>query len=99
MQSFDMIMSNEEYLMVKQEYEVASERQNKLDYRIRKALSENIATKFFCCCLKVKEQVDIPWEDMTVLQRKFRVKRLWIKARLVYHFIRMKQSANEGLNH
>lgn len=32
-------------------------------------------------------------------QRKFRVKRLWIKARLVYHFIRMKQSANEGLNH
>ena len=61
MQSFDMIMSNEEYMMVKQEYELAKERQNKLDYRIRKALSENIVTKFFCCCLKVKEQVDIPW--------------------------------------
>jgi len=56
-----MIMSNEEYMMVKQEYELAKERQNKLDYRIRKALSENIVTKFFCCCLKVKEQVDIPW--------------------------------------
>ena len=66
---------------------------------MRKALSENIITKYFCCCLRVKDQVDIPWEDMTVPQRKFRVKRLWIKARLVYHFIRMKQSANEGLNH
>jgi hypothetical protein len=99
MQSYDMIMSNEEYQMVKDEYLLANEMQMKLDYRVRKALSENIITKYFCCCLRVKDQVDIPWEDMTVPQRKFRVKRLWIKARLVYHFIRMKQSANEGLNH
>ena len=52
--------------MVKDEYLLASEKQAKLDYRVRKALSENLITKYFCCCLRVKDQVDIPWEDMTV---------------------------------
>jgi hypothetical protein len=38
--------------------------------------------------------VNIAWEDMTQKQRAYRVKKLWIKARLVSHFIRMKLSSN-----
>jgi hypothetical protein len=33
---------------------------------------------------------------MTPQQKKYHTRKLWIKARLVYHFIRMKQSASEG---
>jgi len=33
---------------------------------------------------------------MTPIQRKYRIKRLWTKARLVYHFVRMKQSASDS---
>jgi len=36
-----------------------------MNYRIRKALSESLITKYICCCLKVKDQVNIPWEEMT----------------------------------
>ena len=35
---------------------------------------------------------------MTQKQKAYRVKVLWIKARLVFHFIRMKQSANSDTN-
>ena len=64
------------------------------DYVIKKNLSENILTKYFCCCMKQEDNVNIPWENMSQKQRAYRVKVLWIKARLVFHFIRMKQSAN-----
>lgn len=59
-----------------------------------KFLSENFITKYVFCCLKQEDNVNIPWENMTQKQRAYRVKVLWIKARLVSHFIRMKQSAN-----
>ena len=83
-------MTNKEFINVKEEYKQAEEAQNKIKYKVMKFLSENILFKWLCCCLKVKDEVNIPWEEMTVPQRKYRVKRLWIKARLVYHFIRMK---------
>jgi len=28
-------------------------------------LSENFVTKYFFCCLKVKDQVNLQWEEMT----------------------------------
>mmetsp|Transcript_21052 Transcript_21052/g.32583 ORF Transcript_21052/g.32583 Transcript_21052/m.32583 type:complete len:181 (-) Transcript_21052:2154-2696(-) len=33
---------------------------------------------------------------MDKVERQYRIKRLWIKARLVYHFVRLKQSTNES---
>mmetsp|Transcript_24655 Transcript_24655/g.38335 ORF Transcript_24655/g.38335 Transcript_24655/m.38335 type:complete len:195 (+) Transcript_24655:1068-1652(+) len=39
-----------------------------------------------------KSSLDTPFHEMTNIQKKYRIKRLWIKARLVYHFIRMKQA-------
>ena len=96
--SIEVIMSDKEYQNVKSEYEQARKDQSRIGYKIRKCLSQSILGKFFCCCLKVKNRVDIPWDQMTPAQKKFRIKRLWIKARLVYHFIRMKQSATDGRN-
>ena len=89
-------MSREEYNEVKQEYKELQEEQNKISYRTKKALSENIFTKYFCCCLQVKDRVNLSWDEMNYKQKKFHTRKLWIKGRLVYHFIRMKQSASEG---
>jgi hypothetical protein len=51
MESFDLIMSNKEYIMVRDDYEVASQNQSKIEYKIRRFLSENVLTKWLCCCL------------------------------------------------
>lgn len=96
-QSLDQIMSRAEYNKVKAEYLALEREQNKIVYRTRKALSENMFTKYFCCCLKVKDRVNLQWDEMTPQQKKYHTRKLWIKARLVYHFIRMKQSASEGI--
>ena len=61
-----MIMSNKEYVMIKNDYEQAAIMQDKLGYKIQKFLSEVMFFKYFCCCLKVKDELNIPWEDMTV---------------------------------
>lgn len=66
METFDLIMTNKEYIMVRDEYEHATFHQSKFDYKIRRFLSENVLTKWLCCCLKVKDELDIPWEEMTV---------------------------------
>lgn len=58
---------------------------------MRKFLSECFWTKYFCCCLIVKDKVNIPWEEMTPIQKQYRVRQLWIKARMMSHFIRLKQ--------
>jgi hypothetical protein len=92
-----MIMTREEYNQVRLEYQMMEEEQRRCPYRARKALSENIFTKYFCCCLKVKDRVNLEWEEMTPQQKKYHTRKLWVKARLVYHFIRMKQSASEGI--
>jgi hypothetical protein len=69
-----------------------------MNYRIRKALSESLITKYICCCLKVKDQVNIPWEEMTQMQKQYRVRELWIKARMMSHFIRLKQQRPKSEN-
>lgn len=71
--------------------------QDKFIYKARKMLSENFITKYLFCCLKVKDKVNLNWEEMTPQQRKYHTRKLWVKARLVFHFIRMKQSASEGI--
>ena len=85
-----MIMSRSEFLQVKAEYEQIQREQDKMGYRMRKSLSENFITKYICCCLKVKDRVNLSWDEMTPQQKKYHTKKLWIKARLVFHFIRMK---------
>lgn len=39
--------------------------QDKFVYKARKMLSENFITKYFFCCLKVKDKVNLNWEEMT----------------------------------
>lgn len=65
MQSLEVIMSSNEYQLVQSEYAEAEMAQKKLSYRIRKLLSENMITKYICCCLKVKEKVNLEWSEMS----------------------------------
>ena len=55
MQNYDMIMTNKEFMTVREEYLEAEKAQDKLNYKIMKFLSENIFFKWLCCCLKVKD--------------------------------------------
>ena len=57
-------MSKEDYRKVKEEYALIQKEQDKLGYRARKALSENFISKYFCCCLKVKDRLNLSWEEM-----------------------------------
>ena len=43
-----------------------------------------------CCCLKVKDQLDLTWDDMSPMQKKHRIKTLWKKAKRVFLFQRLK---------
>ena len=63
--SLDMILTREEYNQVKREFEQQEYNQSKFVYRSRKFLSENLFTKYICCCLKVKDSVNVSWDDMT----------------------------------
>jgi hypothetical protein len=40
--------------------------------------------------MKVKDNLNIPWDEMTTMQQKYRIKRLWMKARRVFLFQRIK---------
>ena len=82
----EVIMSKSDFELVKQEYLQAENEQKKCGYRTRKCLSESMCGKFLCCCMKVKDKLNIPWEEMTPMQQKYRIKRLWMKARRVFLF-------------
>ena len=57
---------------------------------MRKHLSTNIVTKWFCCCMHVKDRTDLQWDELTPMQRKHRIKTLWKKAKRVFLFQRLK---------
>lgn len=83
-------MSKADFETVKQEYLKAENEQKKCSYKTRKCLSESFFGKFLCCCMKVKDNLNIPWDEMTTMQQKYRIKRLWMKARRVFLFQRIK---------
>ena len=56
-------------------------------------MATNMITKWCCCCLGVNDELNIPWNKMTPMQKKYRAKQLWRRARLVYHFIKIKFTA------
>jgi len=91
--SIELIMCDKDYNAVKTQYENAEMEQKKCSYKVRRCLSQNIVGQFFCCCLKVNDQLNIPWNERTPQQKKYRAKQLWRRARLVYHFIKIKFSA------
>ena len=69
-------------------------------------MSTNIFTKWFCCCAAVKDNLIIPYKEMTAIQQKHRIKILWKKARKVLLVTRLKmavgsfskQKVNEDLD-
>ena len=50
--NLDFILSQKDYNEVHGDYEEAIEKQMSWDYIIKNYLSENILTKYFCCCMK-----------------------------------------------
>ena len=91
----ELIISSRDYMKIHNQFLAAKKRQAKVGYRMRKCLSESFCG-IFCSCLKVKDQVNIPLNQMTSDQKKYRIKKLWIKARFIYSFIRMKKGSDEA---
>lgn len=82
-----LIISKEDFDLVEQNYALAKVEQAKRWYRIKKWLNESMLLgRFLCCCLKVQDEVDIPWERMNPMQRKHRIKKLWKKSKRVLFY-------------
>ena len=60
---------------------------------MRKFISESIFGRFICCCFSVKDRLNLDWDELTPMQQKYRIKNFWRKAKLVYHFVRMRKLA------
>ena len=63
-----------------------------IQYRVRQFLSTNLITKYCCTCLKVVDKLKKPWKEMTPKEKRFRIKKLWLKASLIYEFEKMKNN-------
>ena len=86
----EVIMTKHEYDQVQDEYEVVRREQQRCGYQTRKYFSENYVFRFFCCCLRVKDRLELSWDELTPLQKKHRIKTYWKKARRVFLFQRLK---------
>ena len=89
-ESLVLIMTKNEYDKVQEEYDQIRIQQRKCGYRTRRWFSSNFITKWFCCCISVKDRTDLNWEELTPIQRKHRIKLLWKKAKRVFLFQRLK---------
>ena len=70
--------------MVEAEYAIIRKEQRKWQYRYRKWLETNM--KWICCCIHVKDNLDLDYQDMTEIQKKHRIKKLWKIAKRIYLF-------------
>ena len=90
-------MSKEDYAQVEADYAIIREQQKKCGYRTRKILSTSSLTKYFCCCMKVKDRLNLTFDECTEKQKKHRIKTYWKKAKRVFLFQRLKL-ADEKFN-
>ena len=47
----------------------------------------------YICCFTVEDKLNVEFTELTPIQKKYRIKNYWRKARLVFHFVRMKNLA------
>ena len=83
-------MTKAEFDLVQEEYEQVKKEQQNINYQTRKFLSENSFFGYFCCCLRVKNRLELKWDELSPMQKKHRIKSLWKKARRVFLFQRLK---------
>jgi len=51
--------------------------------------------KWVCCCIKVKDNLDLDYlNEMTEMQKKHRIKKLWKIAKRVYLFQSLNNTKN-----
>ena len=67
--------------------------QDTCTYKFRYWLSTSWPFKYLCCCFRVKDRLNVPWDEMDDRQRRYRVKSLWNQARLIYHYFRLRNMA------
>jgi hypothetical protein len=79
-------MSQEQFQLIEDEYNMVIKEQARWIYRIRKVMSENIVGKYLCFCFKVKDRTKIEFKHMTIQQKKHRIKMLWKKARKILFY-------------
>jgi hypothetical protein len=63
----EVIMTKHEYDQVQDEYELVRREQQRCGYQTRKYFSENYVFRFFCCCLRVKDRLELSWDELTPL--------------------------------
>lgn len=64
--------------------------------RIRRWITETWLGQHLCPCLKVRDISEKSWSEMNKLERRYRIKSLWVKARLVHHFIKIRTTAKSA---
>ena len=89
-------MSSKQYNAMHRIKMEEKEKQQKCIFKIRRFITESFLGKYICPCLKIKDLEEKKWSQMNKLEKKYRIKRLWIKARLVYHFIKLKETTAEA---
>lgn len=89
----ELIMTKAEFEAVEEEYQQIKLEQERFCYRIRKSMSESFFGRFVCCCFAVQDRLNLDWEELSPMQKKYRIKNFWRKAKLVYHFVRMRKLA------
>ena len=83
-------MNPDEFEEMRLEYLNEAMRQKRFNYKLRKFLSQGMCGSIICCCFKVKDVLNIPYDQMTRKQKKYRIKWLWKKARIVFIFQKVK---------
>jgi hypothetical protein len=62
-------MTKAEYDKVDTEFQIIRQKQSKFEYRTKKFFSENAFFKWICCCLKVKDELNLEWHEMSPVQK------------------------------
>lgn len=83
-------MSYHDFKIAERQHKLYEKEQKRCKYRVKKCLSEHMLCKFVCKCLRVEDNVNKRWEDLSPLMKKYRIKRLWKKAKLVLLFEKMR---------
>ena len=88
----EIIMSAEEYILVDKEYKLHRKNQKACWWIFKRFLSTTKLFKYIfrCKACKVEDKVNIPYQEMTDLQKRHRIKYLWKVARLIKTYDQMK---------
>ena len=93
----DIIITKTEFDQVKEEYDEIEKVQSTCSFKLRKLLFSNFIGKSLFPCFTVKDRTKLPYAELTPIQKKYRIRKLWKTAKLVLLFekIRLRYILNK----